>query len=253
MTSSSDRRGAPRQVPPPQGGAAKPTSAYSRFIPREELGAFASWTPDGFGGVPRPQSGVQAPPPEPQAPTAEEIQGHLQQARQDGYQEGYRDGLVALDSFKQSFAQQMSAQIGQLLHSFDTQLDALEQHMAQSVARTAAQLARQVVRSELQVRPGLVAQVAEEAVNAVLMSARHIRVHVNPQDHALVAEGAAEALQARGARLMASAAVARGGCLIESDAGSIDARIAARWSQAAQALGHETHWNEEPAGEDADR
>ena len=38
---SSDRRG-PRQVPPPEGSTAKPAGAYSRFIPREELGDFAS-------------------------------------------------------------------------------------------------------------------------------------------------------------------------------------------------------------------
>jgi flagellar assembly protein FliH len=248
MTSSSDRRSGPRQVPPPQGGAAKPTSAYSRFIPREELGAFASWTPDGFGGAARPQPGVSAPPPEPEAPTAAQIQAHLQQARQDGYQDGYRDGLVALDSFKQSFAQQMTAQVGQLLHSFENQLDELEQQMALAVARTATELARQVVRSELQANPALVAKVAEEAVNAVLMSARHIRVHVNPQDQALVAEGAAEALQARGARLMPSAAIERGGCLIESDAGSIDARIEARWSQAAASLGQDTPWHDTTGG-----
>jgi len=247
MTSSSDRRSGPRQVPPPQGGAAKPSSPHARFIPREELGAFASWTPDGFGGVPRPQPGVRAPEPEPAAPTAEEIEAHLHAARQAGYQDGYRDGLVALDSFKQSFAQQMSAQIGQLLQSFDTQLDTLEQQMAEAVARTATELARQVVRSELQQRPELVAQVAEEAVNAVLMSAHHIRVHVNPQDQPLVAEGAAEALAARGARLMASSAVARGGCLIESDAGSIDARVEARWAQAAQALGQDVPWIDEEA------
>jgi flagellar assembly protein FliH len=81
--------------------------------------------------------------------------------------------------------------------------------------------------------------VAQDAVNAVLMSARHIHVHVNPEDQAIVAEGASEALQARGARLIPSPSVQRGGCLIESDAGSVDARIEARWAQAAKVLGQE--------------
>jgi len=245
MTSSSNRNGpnGPRQVPPPN-GQAKPASSYSRFIPREELGEFASWTPDGFGGAANARPGAAAPaqPAEPQPPTAEEIQAHLNAARQAGYHDGYRDGLVALEGFKQSFAQQMTAQIGQLLESFDRQLDGLEQQMADALARTATQLARQVVRTELTIHPELVAQVAQEAVNAVLMSARHIRVHVNPQDQPLIAEGAAEALQARGARLMASATIARGGCLIESDAGSIDARIESRWQQAAAALGQDVPW-----------
>ena len=42
--------------------------------------------------------------------------------------------------------------------------------MAEAGARSPPKLARQVVRSELAARPELVAQVAEEAVNAVLLS-----------------------------------------------------------------------------------
>jgi len=240
-----DRRSGPRQVPAPNGA---PKPAYSRFIPREELGEdFASWTPGSLGGAAGPQPGARASePPAAAGPTPEEIQAQVHAARQAGYNDGYRDGLVALDGFKQSFAQQMAAQVGALLQSFDAQLDALEQDMAAAVARSATELARQVVRSELRQRPELVAQVAQDAVNAVLMSARHIHVHVNPHDQALVADGAFEALQARGARLMANSAIERGGCLIESDAGSIDARIAARWSQAAKALGQESvRWEAE--------
>jgi len=236
----------PRPVPPPQGTAKSPQPSYSRIIPREELGEFASWSPSGFaqaaaGSAP----GVRPAEPEPAGPTAEEVQAQLQAARQAGYNDGYKDGLVALESFKQSFAQQMAAQVGQLLSSFDHQLGLLEHQMAETLAHTAVLLARQVVRSELQQRPELVAQVAEEAVNAVLMSAKHIRVHVNPQDQALVQQGAAEALAARGARLMPSPNIQRGGCLIESDAGSIDARIESRWAQAAESLGQDVEWDEE--------
>jgi flagellar assembly protein FliH len=245
MTNSfNPNRPGPRQVPPPAG--AKPATPYARFIPREELRDFSSWNPGSIGGGFSDASAAQARAAEaaPAGPSAEEIQAQLHAARQAGYQDGYRDGLVALDGFKQTFAQQMTAQIGALLASFDEQLDGLEQQMAHTLARSATLLARQVVRSELATRPELVQQVAEEAVNAVLMSARHIRVHVNPQDQPLVAEGAAEALQARGARLMASSNVARGGCLIESDAGSIDARIEARWQQAAQGLGQDIEWTD---------
>jgi flagellar assembly protein FliH len=79
--------------------------------------------------------------------------------------------------------------------------------------------------------------VATEAVNAVLLSARHIRVFVHPDDVALVRAGAGEALTARGARLLADATLARGGCHIESDLGAIDARVEVRWAQAAGILG----------------
>ena len=42
MTTHSSRPA--RSVPPPQ-GSARPGPTYSRFIPREELGAFAAWNP----------------------------------------------------------------------------------------------------------------------------------------------------------------------------------------------------------------
>ena len=243
MTTSS-KPGSGRNVPPPAG--ARPASPYARFIPREELGDFASWQPGTFGGaVPGSHgspgapaaAGAEAGAAEPAPASAEDWQARVAAARQSGYQEGYRDGLVALESFKQSFAQQATAQIGALLDAFDRQFDALDADAARAVAHAAVQLARQVLRTELQLRPELVAQVAAEAVNAVMLSARHISVQVHPHDLPLVAEGAAEALAARGARLQANPAIERGGVLVQSDVGAIDARIASRWAQAAAALG----------------
>ncbi len=176
-----------------------------------------------------------------------EIKAQVAAARAQGYQDGYRDGLVALESFKQSFASQTSHQVGQVVLALDTELGALEQQLASSVARVATELARQVVRSELSMRPALVAQVAREAVNAVLMSARQITVMLNPDDHALVAAGCEEALSARGARLLSQPSIARGGCRVESDAGVIDARIQARWAQATHALGTGLQWDDAEA------
>jgi len=233
--------------PPPNSRAGNP---YTRFIPREELQGFSSWTPDAFGGVERRAgdrraAAPAAAPAEPAVaaePTSAQWQAQISAARQSGYQDGYRDGLVALESFKQSFASQTSGQMALVLKSLDDELGQLEQQVAASVARIATQLARQVLRSELSCRPEQVLQVAHDAVNAVLMSARHITVLVNPDDHALIAQGAAETLAARGARLISQPAIRRGGCLVESDVGTIDARIEARWTQATEVLATEVSW-----------
>ncbi|NRF70201.1 flagellar biosynthesis protein [Aquincola sp. S2] len=244
MSSSKSNNG-PRQVPPPPNSRAG-NNAYTRFIPREELQGFASWMPNTFGDNPTAQSSVRAAVPEPEPVSTESaaaiIQAQMHAARQDGYRDGYRDGLVALESFKQSFAQQLAGQFGLVLTNFDHELGALEQHIATSVSRIATQLARQVVRSELTARPELVVQVAIDAVNAVLMSARQITVYVHPEDQAMIAGGAGEVLAARGARLVSQPNIDRGGVLIESDAGTVDARISARWNQAVQALGTQVDW-----------
>ncbi len=238
MTSSKSH--AFRNVPPPPGS--KSGTSYTRFIPREELGDFESWKPGSFAGNARAANAAAggapaSPPAPPPEPSAADWQQRVDAARQAGYQEGYRDGLTALESFKQSFAQQATAQIGALLNALDKQYEELDAQVAQVVAQTAVQLARQVLRAELKGNPGVVSKVASEAVNAVMLSARHIAVHVHPHDLPLVAEGAEEALAARGARLLADASIERGGVMVQSDVGAIDARISTRWAQVAASLG----------------
>jgi flagellar assembly protein FliH len=229
-----------RNVPPAAGS--KPANAYTRFIPREELGEVASWRPGSFGtGSGLPEAPASAPAPTPE-PTAAEWHARVQAARQAGYQDGYRDGLAALENFKQQFAAQATAQVGTLLDAFDRQFAAMDERLAETLARTAVQLAREVVRNELVTHPALVARVAGEALGAVMLSAKHITVLAHPQDLPLIAAGAEETLAARGARLIADTGVERGGVRIESDVGRVDAGIARRWQQASEVLAADVSW-----------
>ena len=237
MTSSK-----PKSVPSPNDPARAAT--YARFIPREELNSFAAWHPGDLDGGPAPQANVQRARDEaPRADAATQLAAQLHAARQAGYQDGYRDGLVALEGFKQSFEMQTTAQIGTLLRSIGAELGGLQQEMARTLAVSATHLARAIVRAELVAQPELVAAVAQEAVDTLLLSARHITLRVHPDDHAFVATGAADVLAARGARLLADASMTRGGCLVESDIGVIDASIETRWRRAAASLGCDEVWD----------
>ena len=251
-------------------------SIHSRFIPREEMGSFSSWMPKNLEGgsafapsassadlraaaappAPspyvagvdrrRPLQSMAAAAPVAAAPaaiTAADLVAASKTARQSGYQDGYRDGLAAMESFKQSFAMQVTARVGTLLASMGQQFDHLEQDMARAIAVSATHLAKHVVRCELQSQPELISAVAEEALDALLQGARHTTLRVHPDDHALVAAGAAETLRSSGARLLSDASVSRGGCLVESDIGTVDASIEARWLRAAAVLGSEEKWH----------
>lgn len=299
----------------PGGGPANP---YARFIPREELGTFAAWSPETFeqpvapaaaeeGGVRKPtlaeraaaevrptmksgqgaqvagktaqahhagnagQAGGAAPRPPNWRPIvggvpgqaeaearaqaeaaaqaaqpAPDVEGMIEAARQSGYQDGYRNGLAALESYKQAQAEQMAhymnEQVGALLESMQQRLDALEQQLAGRVAGVSLELARQVVRSELMERPELVVDVAEQALSALLSSARQIVLRLHPEDHAVVQGRLDELLQSRGARLVADASITRGGCLVDSDIALVDATVESRWERAAGAMGHQAPW-----------
>jgi flagellar assembly protein FliH len=244
----------PRQVPPPERrDGEERRGSYSRFIPREELSDFAAWSPDALQGAPaprRPPIYAPAPPPAPAAapapppPPEPQIDELLHAARQSGYQDGYRDGMAALDAFKKSFAQQMSAQLGGLVKSFDAEFRSLEDQMADALANMAVELARQIVRSEISQRPEHIAQVAHDAVEALQLSARHVRVRVNPADLPLVLDGAGEEMKAREAQVLPDPEVPRGGCKIDSDIGSVDATLAARWLQVTGAMGQSSLWED---------
>jgi len=248
MTSS--KPGGFRQVPPPAGGKERPANAYARFIPREELADFAAWTPgafgegaDPFGTTTKPQPrAAQRPEPAPAPaappePTAEQWQARIEEARAQGYGQGYRDGLEALDAAKRQYAQQMSAQVALVLAAFDQQTQALDVRLADTLVHSAVLLARQVVRSEVTQRPELIVQVAQDAIGAVILSARHLRLRLHPQDLALVEAGAADLLAARSVLLQADATLSPGGCIVESDLGQVDARIEQRWAQAVAVFG----------------
>ncbi len=81
----------------------------------------------------------------------------------------------------------------------------------------------------------------------MLLSARHIRVFVHPDDLALVQARRRRRPDRARRQLLADATLARGGCRIESDLGSIDARIETRWAQAAATLGQTLPLNDDEA------
>ena len=249
----------PRQVPPPDRREGERRGSYARFIPGEEIQGAKAWNLDNLGSPPpspfaptRPGA-AQSPAPaaapaDPPPPPEPSVGEQLQAARQSGYQDGYRDGMAALDAFKKSFAQQMSQRVGALVENFDSEMRALEDGMAAAVARIAVELARQVVRSELEQRPELIARVAHDAVEALQLSARHVRVRVHPDDLPLVREGAGNELDAREAQLIPDAEVPRGGVKVDADIASVDATVATRWQQAVSAIGQQSIWEDRRGG-----
>lgn len=270
MASSSDpfARRVERHVrvapPEPAGRSASGPGHHARFIPREELGQVAAWVPgqlDGSGAGQGFQPAPTAPTPKPAAAPAapalspEELarrqaeQARRQQAldhafargRAQGQEEGRQQALDESQKVMDELVQRQAREVGEpmaaVLAELQQQLDGLEQSLARRVAGIAMQMARQVVRAELAAPAAMVVAVTQEALGEVLLSARHITVRLNPADLALVEAGCADRISARGAALLADAHIERGGCLVESDLGVVDARVSTRWQRAVAAAG----------------
>ncbi|MEY4907765.1 MAG: hypothetical protein RL260_1483 [Pseudomonadota bacterium] len=237
------------RVDPTDGFARAHAPSYARFIPREEVGRAVAWLPDSLDACGMGTAAQSASPPadpaalratrqaQLQARLAEMFEQGRQMGRDETRQAMQAEAREALDTFHRQQASEVGVPVAALLAQFQQGLDTLEHALAKRLAGIAMQMARQVVRSELQTSATLVVDVMQEALAEVLLSARHITVKVHPEDLALIAHGCADAVEARGARLIADTHIERGGCLVESDLGVVDARLATRWAGAVAAMG----------------
>ncbi|MEC5386943.1 flagellar assembly protein FliH [Uliginosibacterium sp. H3] len=157
-------------------------------------------------------------------PTAEEIDAMQQEAWKEGYASGYEEGSAR--------GRLEAAELHQLLQSMHAALSNLDQEVAEEIQALALEVARQVVRDTLNVQPESVIAVIREALTQVPQQGATVRV--NPLDAALVHQYLGEQFGTTGHRLREDEAVERGGCLIESEGGQIDAQISTRWRRVVE-------------------
>ncbi len=154
-------------------------------------------------------------------PTVRELEAIERQAREEGYAAGRAEGLLAA---QQQLREQM-ARLDALYHAAAFPLQALDQQTEQELARLAMLVARRVIVHELQVSPGLILQAVRQAAAALPVATRELRVHLHPDDLALLREaGAAESHW----QLLADPLLARGDCQLESERSRLDARVDTR-------------------------
>jgi flagellar assembly protein FliH len=107
----------------------------------------------------------------------------------------------------------------------------------QLVSLTGA-IARHIVRRELKTQPDEIVAVIRETVALLPMTARDIRVHLNPEDAKLVRSRVVEAGSERSWNVAEDPLISRGGCRVSSENSTIDATLEQRLGAAiAAALG----------------
>ena len=157
-------------------------------------------------------------------PTAAEIESMHQEAWKEGYATGYEEGSAR--------GRLEAAELHQLLQSMHKALSNLDQEVAEEIQALALEVARQVVRDTLKQQPETVIAVIREALTQVPQQGATVRV--NPLDAALVQQYLGEQFGSTGHRLREDDQVERGGCLVESEGGQIDAQITTRWRRVVE-------------------
>lgn len=172
----------------------------------------------------------------PAADAAAELAGLREAARAEGYAEGLAAGRVE--------GEQACGRMKQLAESFSSTLDNLDFRLADMVLELALDVARQVVAGELAAHPERILDVVNLALKQMAETSREARLLLNPDDAALVRPHLDQVLDKNRLRIVEDARIVRGGCLIETSQGDLDATLPARWRQVVQVLGSNLNWVE---------
>lgn len=133
-----------------------------------------------------------------------------------------------------------AAEADVLARLFDA-VEARERNLADArhdVARLAVAAARRLLHAELELDPARIRHIVHDVLQRA-RRARHVTVRAHPDD---IDALRASARETRGPamELEADARIERGGCVVATEAGELDARVEVRVAALARALGGDT-------------
>jgi len=106
--------------------------------------------------------------------------------------------------------------------------EVLNAEVERELLTLAMALARQIVRRELKTDPTQIIGIIRDAIAALPVAAREVRVHLHPEDAAVVRENLAPTESERAWTMIEDPVMARGGCQITTTTSRIDARLETR-------------------------
>jgi flagellar assembly protein FliH len=160
------------------------------------------------------------------------------QAREEGQAEGREEGMRLV----REDARPAVAALAQTIAGIDELRNELSERLERDAIELALRLAEQIVAGALQVQPERVLDVTRGALRR-LTSRRSITVLVNPDDFELVSQSLDDVCGELGgiehAEAQADRRIARGGAVVRTSEGSIDAQIDGQLARARQIVSQE--------------
>ena len=211
---------------------------FSRKIPKDQVDGASNWELRSLGETAQVSRN-------PNSLWSERERRAFERGREQGALEAHR-------AAQQARAGHL-ARMGNVIASLQAALDELASHGADALLDLSLEVARQVLRRELTLERDAAVPAVREAIALISDHTAHPRVHLSPQDYALVsAELEADATH-RGCRFISDPSVPPGGCRIETPQGEIDATLETRWRRVIGALGIDERDspNAEPADHEA--
>lgn len=163
--------------------------------------------------------------------TVSELEEVERRAYEEAFAKGREAGLAAARAESQQALNQLNAQVQRLesvLGSLSKPLDHVNAEVEQQLLNLTLSVARHLVRRELRIDPAQVIAIIRETVALLPAAARDVRVHMHPEDAAVVRDRLATPTADRAWTIIEDPVMTRGGCRVTTETAQIDARLETR-------------------------
>jgi flagellar assembly protein FliH len=145
-----------------------------------------------------------------------------------GYQEGLAAGQAEIKRQTAALNERI-ARLDSVLATLARPFEDLDDEVEEQLTLLALTVGKQMVRRELRTDPAQVIAVIRESVGRLPAAARDVRVHLNPEDAAIVRELLSVPTSGERAwTIVEDPSLSRGGCIVRTDTSQIDARLDSR-------------------------
>jgi flagellar assembly protein FliH len=163
--------------------------------------------------------------------TVGELEDVERRAYEEAFAKGRDAGMAAARNEMQPQIDKLKQQVARfdaILGSLSRPLEELDEQVERQLVHLALTVARQLVRRELRIDPAQVIAIIRETVALLPAATRDVRVHLHPEDAAIVREKLATPMSDRAWSILEDPVMTRGGCRVTTDTAQIDARLETR-------------------------
>jgi flagellar assembly protein FliH len=181
-----------------------------------------SW-PQYTVGPPNPVLKKELAPPDPAVPAVD-----LAQVEKSAYENGFRQGEKAGMEIAEKKVEAVMRRYSDAIFELGRLKSTLYPQVEREVVKLAVEVAKKIVHREIQVDKEIIQTLVKVALSHVAEKTA-VTIHLHPADYNFILERKAELSQGdQGGReisLLADKSIERGGCLVKTECGDIDARI----------------------------
>jgi len=171
--------------------------------------------------------------------TVQELEDVEKRAYEEAFAKGRAEGLASAEREMRPQLQQLQARVERLdaiVATLARPLQEMDAVVEDQLVQLALTVAKHLVRRELRIDPSQVIAIIRETVALLPASARDVRVHLHPEDAAVVREKLAAPTGERVWTIVEDPVLGRGGCRVTTDTAQIDARLETRIGTVVSAL-----------------